>query len=83
MTAYREEGIEKGREEGISLKERDFTLNLWHLREISFEKIAFLVGVSEQQVADTIVAHLTEQGNTMTEALSVLIAYRQNFPPHR
>jgi predicted transposase YdaD len=78
------EGIEKGREEGreegraveATAKEREFTLKLWELQEFSLEKIAMLVGVTQQQVTDTIVNHLTETGNTKEEALAIVENYR-------
>jgi len=80
-----EKGIEKGREEGheegISLKEQDFTLKLWALQEFTIEKITLLVGVTEQQVADTIIAYLTtEQRISKEAALAVLAAYRKKNP---
>jgi len=39
------------------------------------------VGVTEQQVTDTIIAHLAEQGKTQEEALAVLAAYREKMQP--
>ena len=80
-----EKGIEKGRKEGlekgISLKERDFTLKLWGLQEFSLEKITLLVGVTEEQITNTILAHLQEQGKTKGDAFAILETYRQKFPP--
>jgi|GEM_PF-721082 len=76
----REEGIEKGIEKGISLKERDFTLNLWELQAFSLEKISLLVGATDVQVSDTIVTYLKEHGKTKEDALTILAIYRQKFP---
>lgn len=70
------EGIEKG----VSLKERDFTLNLWAAQEFSLPKIAMLVGVSVEEVRGTILAHLKEGGKTQDEAAFILEVYEKAHP---
>jgi hypothetical protein len=66
----------EGLEKGITLKERDFTIKLWALQEFSLEKIAMLVGVTQQQVMDMIVTHLIETGKTQEEALEIVENYQ-------
>jgi hypothetical protein len=67
ISAYREaglaEGMEKGMEKGLSMKERDFTLNLWNAQKFPLHEIALLVGISEEQVLGIISAFLQDQGN--------------------
>ena len=72
-----EEGLEKGLEKGIALKEKDFTLRLWEMGEFPLDKIASLVGITEQQVVDIILSALQENGQTLEETQAVIAAYQE------
>jgi flagellar biosynthesis/type III secretory pathway protein FliH len=71
----REEGREKGREEMA----KEFVLSLWHLQEMSFDKIASVVNEEPETILDIIKAHLTEQGETEERAQLLLDEYQAKF----
>ena len=45
----------------------------------SFEKIADLVGLPEQEITDIVRSFLMEEGRTEAETEKVIQAYRQKF----
>ncbi len=69
-----------GIEKGVSLKEQDFTLRLWEAQLFSIGKIASLVGVTEEQVVETLLAELQKSGQTLEEAQNTVKAYREKHP---
>lgn len=69
----------EGKAEGIELEKREFIHKLWSLQEFSFEKIAFLVGVSVERVAEVIVTFLQKEGLNELEAITKVEQYKTNF----
>ena len=59
--------------------QREFTLRLWEMQMFSFEKIADLVGLPEQEITDIVRSFLMEEGRTEAETEKVIQAYRQKF----
>ena len=59
--------------------QRECTLRLWEMQMFSFEKIADLVGLPEQEITDIVRSFLMEEGRTEAETEKVIQAYRQKF----
>jgi hypothetical protein len=74
-----EEGIEKGIEQGIELEKQVFVYKLWALQEFSLEKIALLVDVSPERLVEMLRAYLQAEGQSETQAIGTLEAYRERF----
>ena len=75
----REEGIEKGIEEGAALKERQVILAQWSLQEFSLERIALMSGASLERVIQVILEQLQNEGLSDVEAEQSLEAYQAKF----
>ena len=73
------QGIEQGIEQGAAAKEKTFVHTLWSLQEFSFEKMAILVGTTEEHIHELILELLRAEGKTEEDSLQIIADYQKKF----